>query len=180
MKRITAILLVLCLALGWAAAAEQEPRKAYVLICADAAEGVLKTSGGAVVQQLHFDAKGQTAAGPLPPGDYVVEAGCRTAAFTLRTNAAVTQVTGDGWSDGESVRLGPVTQGQLTVCYDGLWRWVLEGEGADRAVPELSVTQQGKSCTFTLPLGAYTLCGTQGRIPVLLTPESPEQMLTLP
>lgn len=180
MKRMyltVAMFLVVCTAL--AAASRHTGRAAMVLICADAESGVLRTAGGAFVQRLTFDEMGQVAAGPVPAGAYTVEAGPWQASFTLRANAAVTGVTGDGWSDGESVRLGEWTETRLTVYFDGPWRWTLEGEGADRAVPELKQTDGRSCCVFRLPPGVYVLRGETGSLPIALTPEDPSRTVSL-
>jgi len=178
MKRIALLLILLLLPIS---AAGTPSRSVYVLICANAAEGLLKTETGLALYPLTFDHMGQVAAGPLPPGTYQVEAGSLRAVFTLRANGAVTQVTGDGWTDGEAVHLSRRTTGTLTVRCQGSWQWQLEGEGADRAVPDLFQTDGGMVCVFSqLPLGFYVLRGPGADIPVLLTEAMPEQTLQLP
>lgn len=161
-----------------AAAARTE--RARVLICAGTAAGTLFDSEGKLIEVLTFDQKGQTAAGPLVPGTYRVQAGPWSAEFTLRTNASVAQVSGDGWSDGEILHLGGRTLGQLTVYYEGTWQWTLEGETADEAVPYLRRDGNASVCVFSqLPLGAYVLHGPDGSLPLLLTEEDPIQTLDL-
>lgn len=165
---------------GTAAAQRTGVRTAYVLICADAAEGTLFTADGTERQALTFDERGQAVAGPLPPGDYTVQAGDWTAAFTLRTNASVGEVSGDGWSDGEILHLSRRTLGQLVIRYTGDWRWTLEGEKAGEAVPLLHEDGERTQCVFSqLPLGAYVLHGDDGDWPVLLTEDAPNQTLDL-
>lgn len=180
MKRLLLILTALLLTLTAASAAGKPSRPVYVLICANAVEGVLKTESGLELQQLAFDRRGQVAAGPVSPGTYLVEAGSLRAVFTLRTNGAVTQVSGDGWTDGEALHLGHQTTGSLTVSFQGTWQWTLEGEGADRTIPDLYQQDGSLLCSFTrLPLGYYVLRGPDRAIPVLLTSENPDQTLQL-
>ncbi len=183
-KRMLVLLLAALLLAGTASATEplygRFGRPAYVLICANPGQGVLYDSEGNALESLRFDRKGQARAGPLLPGDYRVRAGGWTVRFTLRTNAAVGQVSGDGWSDGEALHLGGRTTGALTVLYEGDWQWTLEGETAGDAVPSLAEADGGSACIFdALPLGAYVLRGPEGDIPLLLTQEEPAQTLDL-
>lgn len=177
-KRLfSALLLVLFLVTATAASRTE---RAKVLICASAAAGTLSDSAGNLIQVLTFDQKGQAVAGPLAPGTYRVRAGGWSAEFTLRTNASVGQVSGDGWSDGEILHLGSRTLGQLTIQYTGAWRWTLEGENAGEAVPYLRRNGDASVCVFSqLPLGAYILRGPDGDLPLLLTEEDPIQTLDL-
>lgn len=177
-KRLFLALLAVPLLLTVTAASRME--RARVLICANAAGGSLYDMEGTLLQVLTFDQKGQAVAGPLAPGTYRVQAGHWSAEFTLRTNASVGQVSGDGWSDGEILHLGGRTLGQLSVRYAGLWQWTLEGETADEAVPLLRRDGDASVCVFSqLPLGAYVLHGPGGDIPLLLTEEDPIQTMDL-
>ena len=181
MKRVCISILVFLLAVSAVAAVSGDgTRAARVLICAEAPDGLLKTENGAVVQRLTFDKWGQTAAGPLPPGRYRVEAGSREAVFTLQTNAAISQVSGEGWTDGERLFLGETVTGSLKVIYQGPWRWRLEGQGADKAIPSLTQQDDRWLCCFDqLPPGYYVLRGETEELPFLLTPEEPEILLDL-
>lgn len=183
-KRILVLLLAVLLLAGTAAATEplyaRSGRPAYVLICASPGQGILYDSEGNILETLRFDQRGQAKTGLLLPGDYSVQAGSWTVRFTLRTNAAVGQVSGDGWSDGEILHLGSRTTGALTVLYQGAWQWTLEGETAGDAVPSLTEIDGGWACVFdALPLGSYILRGPEADIPLLLTQEVPEQVLDL-
>lgn len=131
---------------------------------------------GQPVQTLEFDRFGQAAAGPLSPGRYVVRSAWGETAFTLRSNGALCQVEGEGWTDGEVLHVSRNTVGTLTVLYDGSWQWTLEGERAGDAVP---VMESG-SCQFShLPLGWYVLSGPGGDLPILLTEEDSSQTVDL-
>ena len=181
MKRICISIAVFLLAVSAVAAVSGDGiQTARVLICAEARDGLLKTENGSVVQQLTFDSWGQTAAGPLLPGRYRVETDQGTAVFTLQTNAAISQVTGDGWTDGEAVYLGRPVTGSLTVLYTGQWRWHLDGQEADKAIPSLIRQGEHRICRFDrLPQGYYVLRGEDGNYPFLLTPEEPDIRLDL-
>lgn len=135
---------------------------------------------GTVLQDLALDHRAQAVAGPLTPGVYGVRSGDLAAQFMLRPNGSLSQVTGDGWTDGEILHLGTGNVGSLTIRYTGEWRWVLAGEGADEAVPDLSRDGADQCCTFeALPLGAYALEGPDGMLPILLTEQEPAQLVDL-
>ena len=186
-QRLTVLLLSAALLGSTASAAETtrpapvsavwEPAPAKQLrvgICASATRGLLYTYDGTALQELTFDRNAQTVAGPLSPGDYIVQAGSLRAAFTLRENGAVTLVSGDGWSDGERLHLSSDTVGALPNCYEGPWRWQLEGESV--CTPELT----DSTCRYrTLPFGCYILRGGSRDIPLLLTPQNSDQTLDL-
>ena len=155
-------------------AAPVQEGRLRVCICAAATRGMLCTSEGAALQELTFDRNDQTVAGPLSPGDYTVQAGSLRAAFTLRSNGSICRVEGSGWTDGERLHLSSETVGSVTVRYDGPWRWQLEGEQV--CTPELTAD----CCRYrTLPFGSYILRGGSRDIPLLLTPQLPDQVLDL-
>lgn len=168
------------LAVTLMASAQALQRPVKVLITGEVSSARILSQEGTPLQELVFDGRGQAVAGPLPPGNYALEAGEMEAEFTLKPNGALTQVEGDGWTDGEILHFTEETTGRLTVLYEGEWRWNLWGENADQGRPVLSHEGDHWSCTFEgLPFGSYVLQGEEKDVPILLRGEEPEQLMDL-
>lgn len=179
MKRrwlLPAALLLLSALLLTAAGAAGRNRPVLVAMRCRLPRVSLLEEHGQPLQTLEFDRFGQAAAGPLMPGRYLIRSAWGETAFSLRSNGAVCQVEGQGWTDGEVLHISRQTSGTLTVLYDGDWIWSLDGERAGEAVPSL---KEG-SCRFShLPFGWYVLTGADGEIPILLTEDDSDQTLDL-
>ncbi len=179
MKRrwlLPAALLLLCAIFLTAAGAAGRNRPVLVAVRCRLPRVSLLEEDGQQIQALEFDRFGQAAAGPLSPGRYVIRSAWGETAFTLRSNGALCQVEGEGWTDGEILHVSRNTMGTLTVLYDGSWQWTLEGERAGEAVPAM---EDGR-CRFShLPFGWYVLSGPGEDVPILLTEDDSSQTVDL-
>jgi len=115
----------------------------------------------------------------LPPGEnYTVHADSGLAAgFTLAENAAITNVTGDGWTDGEILYLTPDPKGTLTVTAsvpDGVILTVSLQGGETDEQRSLSAETGGKAVFAGLTPGSYTLTANGKERKVTLTREMPD------
>ncbi len=99
----------------------------------------------------------------LAPGAWGLAAPDGTSAgFTLRENASVDSVTGDAWTDGESLVFTREIRGSVRVVRaagsggDVVYR--LTGEGVDEQRALAGAADAPRACTFwALPAGSYTL-----------------------
>ena len=99
----------------------------------------------------------------LRPGAWGLAAPDGTSAgFTLRENAAIDSVTGDAWSDGESLVFTREVRGSVRVVraagceVDTIYR--LTGDGVDEQRAVAAAADAPRACTFwALPAGSYTL-----------------------
>lgn len=122
----------------------------------------------------------------LTPGErYTVttDGGLETA-FYLEENAAVSNVTGSGWSDGEQLHLDRQVRCTLRILRAGgaecLYTLTGNGVAEQRALYTSEGGSQAQAVFAGLEPGAYTLSDTDGMLrTVYLTEEQPEVVLGL-
>lgn len=122
----------------------------------------------------------------LEPGQrYTVttDGGLETA-FYLEDNAAVSNVTGNGWTDGEQLHLDTETRCTLRILRAGgaecLYTLTGQGIAEQRALYTSEGGSQAQAIFAGLEPGTYTLSGTDGLLrTVSLTAEQAEVVLGL-
>ncbi len=155
------------------AAADMEPLQAEPVLLAVCLEDI---PAGTQLRLIGADGAQREALAPedgmltlsLVPGQWTVAMDGRAdVSFTLRENASVVDVSGPGWTDGESLTLSETVRGSLTVVRTApsgsaaQYLYRLEGGTVEhdcRVITFEAGSSETQYCTFWgLPAGSYTL-----------------------
>lgn len=128
---------------------------------------IVRSASGICLQTTSPNQLGEYLLQLSPGRSYTLEADDgRTVTFFLEDNASVSNVTGDGWTDGEILHLDTSVRCTLQVVRNaaGSVRYTLTGNGFAKTLP-LEAGDDGQSARAVFsPLdpGVYTLTGSDG------------------
>jgi hypothetical protein len=173
---------------------EAEPETAEKLLVAlrfaeaEAGTPVELTAENGAAARVSVPESGELAVA-LCPGRWTLTCGAAEAAFTLTEQAAVRDVTGAAWTDGESLTVTQEPRCTLIVSKrasdapEGT-QWLYRLEGADGTACRVIVQAEGGelSCTFwNLAPGSYSLYEDDLAVAAFtLTADVPTRQITIP